>query len=112
MPRAPLHYCTWPGCSAKVAGRFCRTHAAAQEHRRPNWDVRRWYRTVQWKTLRADVLRTDPFCEDCRVNGAITLATEVHHRVRHEGDPEKFFDRARLGGLCAECHSRRTGRGE
>jgi 5-methylcytosine-specific restriction endonuclease McrA len=37
---------------------------------------------------------------------------DVHHKVKHQGDYDLFFDRDNLEGLCHPCHTRHTGRGE
>ena len=36
-----------------------------------------------------------------------TPATDVHHKVRHEGDIDKFLSDD-LESLCHACHSRKT----
>lgn len=90
----------------------CATHAVQQEHQRPNYDVRRWYRTARWKALRALVLLEEPTCEECWQEGHVEPNTDVHHREKHHGDMALFFDRAKLQGLCHAHHSAHTARGE
>lgn len=61
------------------------------------WDE--MYNSPRWKTLRKNKLESEPFCEIC---GA--LATEVHHRVPHNGDWDLFLDSNNLMSICHECH--------
>lgn len=112
MPTAPLRPCAFVGCPELVPRGRCPTHAVQQEHQRSNYDIRRWYRQARWKRLRGQVLRDNPLCVECQQEQRVTLATDVHHRVRHEGDVNKFFNRALLEGLCARHHSMRTAKGE
>jgi 5-methylcytosine-specific restriction enzyme A len=111
-----MRYCSSPNCSTLVRRGRCAQHAIQREHDRGNYDVRRWYRTARWchpvYGLRAQVLRDEPCCSDCNAEGRVDAATEVHHKVRHHGDPDLFWSRANLTGLCRMHHSRRTQRGE
>lgn len=116
MPMRPAPACpTWP-CPHRVP---CPVHGRAQalakEHRRPNRDVRRWYYHARWVHpdwgLRAQVLADDPWCIACQQRGVLTVATDIDHIVPHRGDPELFWDRGNLQGLCRGCHAAKTGRG-
>jgi len=99
-----------PGCAHLARGRRCPRHAVETEHARPNYALRRWYRTPQWKALRARVLREQAYqCADC---GHVVAALEVDHLVKHEGNPRLFWDRTNVQALCRPCHSRKTQRGE
>jgi 5-methylcytosine-specific restriction enzyme A len=111
MPRRPPRFCLVPGCTVLLAsGRRCPAHAVAAEHARPNYAIRRWYRTPRWKALRALVLREQCYaCADC---GQILVALEVDHIAKHEGSPWRFWDRTNLQALCRTCHQRKTQRGE
>jgi 5-methylcytosine-specific restriction endonuclease McrA len=112
-PYAPARPCAVPTCPQLAVSRGrCRTHAAAQEFQRPNHEVRKWYYQAKWKRLRDSVLRENPLCVECKYTGRVTLATDVHHREKHEGVAEKFFDRTNLEGLCASHHAVHTRRGE
>lgn len=69
--------------------------------------------TARWRALRRRVLDASPFCADCRVDGVLTEATEVHHTVPvDEGaTPERMaalaYDPGNLVALCRECHRKR-----
>lgn len=107
-PRTP-HLCVVPGCAGLTFYRRCPTHAAVAEQARPNWAIRRWYRTPRWKALRARVLRDQAYrCAHCQ---QVIAALEVDHIAKHEGDPARFWDRANVQALCKTCHGRKTQRG-
>jgi len=88
--------------------------ADSRRHRdrhRPNAATRRWYSLDRWERLRDRVLRESAYtCAEC---GHITLALDVDHIRRHNGDPRLFWDRSNLQALChSPCHERKTQRGE
>jgi 5-methylcytosine-specific restriction endonuclease McrA len=57
-------------------------------------------------------LTENPLCTVCQEEGLITIATEVDHRVKHQGNEALFWDRANLQGLCVTHHGAKTARGE
>jgi 5-methylcytosine-specific restriction endonuclease McrA len=110
MPTRAPHLCLVPGCPVITTARHCPQHAVQAEHARPNYGVRRWYRTARWRALRAQVLREAAYqCGECH---QVTAALEVDHRVKHGGDRRLFWSRANLQALCSPCHGRKTKRGE
>ena len=113
MGNAPPHMCPG-GCHVVLPAGVprCPKHTLAKERNRPNVDVRLWYRQARWKALRKCVLDAQPLCADCLKQGRATVATDVHHRVKHNGNPERFYESANLEPLCASCHAKHTGRGE
>jgi len=48
-------------------------------------------------------------CASC---GVIHYQLEVDHIVKHEGNPELFWNATNLQALCSPCHTRKTKRGE
>jgi len=111
MPPASPRFCSTPGCGAFVTtGRRCLAHAVELERRRPNVDVRRWYRLVEWAELRRQVIRDQ--ANACAACGRVTTALEVDHIRRHDGDRRLFWDRTNLQALCRTCHQTKTQRGE
>lgn len=110
MPDRAPHFCVVPGCAVLTVARRCRAHAVEREHARPNYAIRRWYRTPRWKALRASILREQAYkCDAC---GAVSLAMDIDHHEKHDGDPARFWNRANLHALCRLCHQRKTQRGE
>ena len=120
MPMAPAYPCSHPRCPERQP---CPVH-----HRPPTADRdrdrmvrspwRSWYMNPSgpWRHpvwgLRAQVLADNPWCVQCQQRGLLVEATDVDHIVPHEGDWDRFRDRANLQGLCAPCHVRKTRRGE
>jgi 5-methylcytosine-specific restriction protein A len=86
----------------------CARHARTQDMSRDNYEARHWYYTKAWRVLRALTLAKDPVCRACRLAPSI----DVDHIVPHRGDRARFFDGTNLQGLCVECHSKKTQRGE
>jgi 5-methylcytosine-specific restriction protein A len=110
MPTAPLRPCIETGCSALVVCGRCPRHAVQREHQRNNYAIRRWYRTLRWRYLRAQVLREQAYeCAQCH---HVQVELEVDHIVKHDGHPARFWDRTNLQALCPACHSAKTARGE
>jgi 5-methylcytosine-specific restriction endonuclease McrA len=49
-------------------------------------------------------LAADPVCEQCLLRTRLTAATEVHHRIPVQAQPDLGLDMANLESLCADCH--------
>ena len=59
----------------------------------------------RWQGLREAILAESPLCYLCleTLNQPVA-ATVVDHVVRHQGDPELFWDVDNLIPLCKNCH--------
>lgn len=64
-----------------------------------------WYDTQAWQRKRKAQLARQPLCEDCLKVGRYTSATVAHHIVKHNGDPDLFWN-GELASVCAPCHNR------
>jgi len=107
-----MQFCAAPGCGVLVPRGKCPTHTPHQRLSRPAYaKVHAWHNLQRWHRLRADVLRAEPFCRSCRAQGRKCLTVDVDHIQKHEGNPDLFWNRANLQGLCRSCHSRKTGQG-
>lgn len=62
------------------------------------------YDRSEWKRLRREQLRREPFCVFCRLVGRTAPAVIVDHIKPHRGDESLFFDAANLQSLCKSCH--------
>ena len=62
------------------------------------------YRSKQWRDLRKVKLSHNPYCERCLREYRIAVATVVHHKTAHKGDPFLFGDYENLESLCKLCH--------
>lgn len=109
--------CKQPGCCRTIdpstGHKYCPEHEAqerAELERRKifyqhaqhgQWND--MYCSPKWKALRASKLKDQPFCEICGAE-----ATEVHHRVPHNGNWALFLDYDNLVSICKSCHARET----
>jgi 5-methylcytosine-specific restriction endonuclease McrA len=113
------YLCPQSGCYGIVpeSGRYCDRHkglqAAKDERERArgaeSWaklhakhestGARSLYKDARWRKLRVSFIRANPTCATCG-----DKATEAHHRVRHNGREEVFFDASNLVPLCHRCH--------
>jgi len=57
------------------------------------------------------MLSRHPLCQDCKDDGLIVLARELHH-IRKLSDGGERLDERNVRALCTSCHSKRTARGE
>ena len=87
---------------------YCDIHkkqAQAQQDANRGSAAERGYDS-RWRKIRAQVLREEPLCRECKRNGRITAAVDVDHI---DGNVENT-ERSNLQPLCHSCHSRKTGR--
>ncbi len=61
---------------------------------------RRIFSYVARRELRRQFLTEHPFCVMCEDEGRVTLAIELDHIQKHNGDPVLFYDINNLQGLC------------
>jgi 5-methylcytosine-specific restriction protein A len=66
----------------------------------------------RWRKLRRLKLSIDPLCQDCKGDGRLTEAKQVHHIESRFERPDLAYDIENLMSLCESCHGRRTARGE
>ncbi len=103
----------YKGCPALVpfSGKYCEKHQhldKAKEAARNAEPIRRMYRSARWYRFKAMILGRDPLCCDCQMYPS----TDVHHIKKARHFQELFFTEDNVAGLCHECHSKRTARGE
>ena len=108
MPYSALKPCSYPGCPNLVRSGYCadHTHQVVQivHSRDPK---RQALYDRHWAKRRARQLAEFPWCVDCLNMGIYTPATDVHHKVRHEGNRAVFLS-SPLESLCHSHHSQRT----
>ena len=110
--RAPTP-CRYPGCAAVLATPgYCDRHRVAV-HRdygraRRGFDTELgFYKSAQWRAVRAVFLREHPVCCVCAARGRVVAAVVVDHVVPVK-DGGARFDAANLQALCVTCHNRKT----
>lgn len=103
MPSRMSKACSYPGCTELVVKGRCEKHREAEVYYRDKGRQALYDRS--WRVRRAIQLEDKPWCEDCWEKGIVTVATEVHHVQRHEGDVMVFLS-SPLQSLCKACHTR------
>ena len=111
MPRKAKRPCRYRGCPRLTdsSSGYCPEH---EKLHAKHYD--KYFRSPEhnkrygskWRKLRARFLNAHPLCEQCRLQGRYTLATEVHHiKPLADGGTN---DLSNLMPLCKSCHSRIT----
>jgi 5-methylcytosine-specific restriction enzyme A len=75
------------------------------KHRRDR-EADRFYKSLEWKRVRARVLEYSPLCTKCKDKGILTLATDVHHVEALRKNWERRIDVSNLEAICKPCHNR------
>lgn len=110
MPRRPRKPCAFPGCAELVEAeeRFCsrhRTQDAREDHRKRGNFRERGYDS-RWDKVKALKLIANPICEQCALEGRVTIATVVHHLIPVKERPDLLLSFDNLKSLCRRCHAR------
>ncbi len=107
-----LRPCKHAGCPELTRDKsgYCEAHRIDQDKQRGSASSRGYDK--QWSGFRVQYLKRHPLCHDCEAEGMYVTATEVHHIKRLRDYPELKYAEDNLMGLCHECHSKRTVRGE
>lgn len=111
MPRKPKRPCSYPGCAALTDGLYCAEHqklVTTQYNRYGRTPTMKRQYNGAWPAIRRRYIRAHPLCEECKREGHITAAAEVHHITPLAAGGT--HDEANLMALCKECHSRITAR--
>ncbi|WNF36838.1 HNH endonuclease signature motif containing protein [Bacillaceae bacterium IKA-2] len=106
MPRKPKKPCSYPSCPELVDGRYCEEHQKLidKQYNRYQRDpaTRKRY-GKQWRRIRDSYINAHPLCEQCKKDGKLTPAQEVHHiKPLSKGGTH---DESNLMSLCTSCHS-------
>lgn len=68
------------------------------------------YNTKRWRDLRLNYLATHSLCEQCKAEGKVVAAVDIHHKneisnaTTIEGMQHLGFDETNLMALCKSCH--------
>lgn len=110
MPTKPKRPCAYPHC-----GKLCDSGCYCEEHTKiVNKEYNRFQRNPAsnrrygrlWRKTRDRYIKLNPLCEQCKKNGKLTQAQEVHHILPlSQGGSNKEEN---LMALCKPCHSRIT----
>lgn len=106
MPKKPKRPCSYPGCPELTDSRFCEEHGKKEAARYEKYDrdpaTRKRYGRA-WKRIRDRYIAAHPLCAECKRQGMLTPATEVHHILPLARGGT--HDRSNLMSLCTSCHS-------
>lgn len=122
VTRRSLYPCRHPGCGALITSPgYCSKHQHIEDERLAKrkaeqdkrYNARRpehaaWYKTSEWQSLRARVLRARPLCVMCEAHGKVTPAKIVDHITPVAIAPDRMFDETNLQPLCQACHNQKT----
>ena len=107
MPTSPKRPCRYPGCPglAATGEQYCPQHKVQAErfynkYQRPN-DKNAYGRA--WKRIRDRYIAAHPLCEQCKKDGRMTPAQEVHHILPLSKGGTHAEEN--LMALCTPCHS-------
>ncbi|MBU5426166.1 HNH endonuclease [Tissierella pigra] len=111
MPKKPKRPCSSPGCPELTDERFCPEHAKKEASRYEKYqrdpETRKRYGRA-WKRIRDRYITAHPLCEECKRQGKLTPAAEVHHILPLARGGT--HDESNLMALCTPCHSAITAR--
>ena len=106
MPKKPKRPCSYPGCGRLTDGQYCDEHRQSIDRQYNQYlrspDTNKRYGRA-WKKIRARFLLQYPLCEQCRQEGRLTPAQEVHHILPLANGGT--HDDNNLLALCKSCHS-------
>ena len=109
MPRKPKRPCSYPGCSHLTDGQYCDEHRKIAQHYYNRYqrdpDTQKRYGRA-WRRIRLQYIQAHPLCEQCELEGRLTLAEEVHHILPLANGGTN--DEDNLVALCKSCHSKVT----
>lgn len=118
MPTKPPRPCSHPGCPELVTtSSRCQAHTR-DEHKRKtrvrmqserNREDKRFYDSAIWLKLRAFVLRTEPWCRECKSQRRMALAEVVDHITPISAGGART-NLENLQPLCHACHNRKRWR--
>src|SRR5579859_7337594 len=118
MPQRARVPCRGSGCRELViGGGFCEKHKALNPavfyERFRGSPASRGYDN-EWFLFRRQLLQQAEYalCRDCKDEGKIVLAQELHHIRKVRDFPLLKYDVANIMPLCTMHHSKRTAKGE
>ena len=110
MPQKAKRPCRYRGCPrlTDLSSGYCEEHEKLQvrAYDKARAPIHNQRYGSKWRKLRKRFLGANPLCEQCRLQGKYTIATEVHHiKPLSAGGTH---DERNLMPLCKSCHSRIT----
>ena len=107
MPSAPQRSCRYPRCPKLTTDGWCEDHRKEQWRDSRDSASKRGYDRL-WRSWRLSYLQRFPLCEDCKAEGIVHLAEEVHHLEKVKDRPDLMRTDDNCLSLCKSHHSART----
>jgi 5-methylcytosine-specific restriction protein A len=112
MPSSPPRLCR---CGGKVREGVC--DRCGPKRRAPDVNRKNSHQRGydhRWREFRRIWLSSEDncLCRDCLDKGIVNPATDIHHKVKLKDRPDLKYEDSNLVGLCHDCHSVRTAKGE
>lgn len=110
MPYNPANPCRYPLCPnmAIKGSSYCKLHQKKVQTPDDRLSAAQRGYDSRWRKLRKMYLMQNPLCEICKSNGAVRLATLVHHRQRLKDNLDLRLYWDNLQSLCIDCHAKIT----
>jgi 5-methylcytosine-specific restriction protein A len=115
MPYQAKHPCAYHGCPNVTHTKYCAAHSHLQlkeiADKRKESDARRGTSSergygARWGRVRKAFLASHPLCSECAKQGLLVSATDVHHKIAHQGNYDLMWDESNFESLCHSCHSK------
>jgi 5-methylcytosine-specific restriction protein A len=111
--------CAKCGRVMSLGSALCPTCQAKSESRHKQYDnnvrdkrIAKFYASPEWiRTRNLVLIKAGYQCESCRLQGKLTPATEVHHKIPVKVDWSKRLTLDNLIALCHRCHMNIEARG-
>ena len=84
-----------------------KTEAFKSTGSRSSGDMRQFYSSVAWKSLRNYKIQLNPLCENCESKGLTEPAREIDH-IEAIKDGGKNLSLRNLQSLCRSCHASKS----
>lgn len=128
VPRSKLKPCNHKGCKELTRTAYCPKHTEEMNIKRQknrNYTDRKYnkdrktrdkeaymfYHSDEWQSIRKLALvRDQGLCQDCKIQGKVTVAEQVHHIIPIKDNWESRYSLKNLISLCHNCHNRRHNR--
>ncbi len=100
---------------ADIDSKYCIKHRVDGEHRdnikvidRQSRDKARLnalpksslYNTTKWKAITKELIKLNPYCSNC----GNTNKLECHHTIKHNNNPDIFYNVNYIIVICHSCH--------
>lgn len=68
----------------------------------------KFYKSPEWRTLRRNILHANPLCIECKKEGKLVGAVDLHHKKDLKDRPDLALEPTNIIPLCKSCHAKIT----